>query len=205
MSTCDAGTELLKQAVAGDVAALTEILCAARPRLCTYIAVRIPHAARDLIDAEDIVQQALIHVFRLIDRFEPRGERAFERWLRVIALSELRTVLRMRNCAKRGGGWARVHTADVEESATCLLHLIQTSDLTPSGAVGIQESVLSLQAALARLSADQRAVIELVYLEGTSTAEVARILGRTERAIYNLCDRAKARIAAMMGSRSRHL
>ena len=200
----DSSAELLSQAVAGDVAALTELLCAARPRLCRYIAVRMPPAARDAIDAEDVVQHALIHVFRSIGRFEPRGSQAFDRWLRVIALSELRSTLRARNCAKRGGGWVRAVGADLEESATCLLSLIQAGDQSPSGAVGVRESLLTLQSALTRLSGDQRCAIELVYLQAVPTAEVARILGRSERAVYNLCDRAKARLAELMGSRSRH-
>lgn len=50
---------------------------------------RIPRAARDLVDTEDIVQSTIMKALNHIDTFEPRGEGAFLGYLRQILMNQI--------------------------------------------------------------------------------------------------------------------
>src|SRR5262245_41399988 len=98
------GEPMVRAAVAGDKAALTVLLTRAQPALRARISREIPADLQGTIVVDDIVQQALVGAFRDIRRFEPRGSRAFERWLTTIALHALRNAIKANRRKKRGGG-----------------------------------------------------------------------------------------------------
>jgi RNA polymerase sigma factor (sigma-70 family) len=51
---------------------------------------RLPQAARDLVDTDDLVQSAIMRALNNIESFEPRGEGAFLGYLRHIVLNKIR-------------------------------------------------------------------------------------------------------------------
>ena len=51
---------------------------------------RVPMAARDLVDTDDLVQSTLIRAFNNLHHFEARGEGAFLAYLRQILLNRIR-------------------------------------------------------------------------------------------------------------------
>lgn len=51
---------------------------------------RVPRAARDLVDTEDLVQSTLIRALSHLDTFENRGEGAFLAYLRQVLLNQIR-------------------------------------------------------------------------------------------------------------------
>jgi RNA polymerase sigma factor (sigma-70 family) len=51
---------------------------------------RLPQAARDLVDTDDLVQSAIMRALNNIGRFETRGEGAFLGYLRQIVLNKIR-------------------------------------------------------------------------------------------------------------------
>lgn len=95
--------QLLERAASGDRLALRLILAESRERLRDYLSRRVPADLAGLIDAEDIVQEAHIEVFRRIEGFEPRGAESFFRWEATMAMNLLRNAVKWHRCAKRGG------------------------------------------------------------------------------------------------------
>jgi RNA polymerase sigma-70 factor (ECF subfamily) len=184
--------ELIRRAVAGENAALKSLLLEAHPRLCSYVARRLPADLRSRLDAEDVLQEAYTQVFRRIQRFEPRGGASFQRWLATIALRELRHAIGRERAAKRGGGMRQVD-ADLrtrEKSCIALLDLLPAPEQTPSRCVARQEAVQAVEAAFAQLPEHYRQALWLTHFQGWSVAQAAAEMGRSERALHGLCRRA---------------
>lgn len=59
--------------------------------------------------------------------------------------------------------------------------------------------------ALTQLPSDYGEAARLVYLEGFSVAAAAQAMGRSDRAIHNLCHKAKQRLRELLGTRSRFM
>ena len=105
-------------------------------------------------DALDAVQEAFIDAYRAIDRFD--FERRFYPWF---------YVLLRRRCFKILASTVKRKTESVEG----------TEILAPQPALSIEE-ILSLEAALLALSADDRELVTLKYLDGLSYQELAELL-----------------------------
>lgn len=199
--------EMLKRAISGDVVALTVLLTESRAGVCAYLAHRIPADLKGTIDADDIVQEAHVEVFRHINSFEFRGPGSFDRWVKTIAIRKLRDAIKMRRADRRGGGNFAVSPfpRHIEDSMVAILDLIALPGQTPSRSAARHEAVAAVQSALSELPEDYRQAVWMVYIEGRSVAAAAEQMGRTERAIHNLCYKAKDRLRECLGSRSRFL
>lgn len=197
----------VRRAVGGDAVALTALLTETRRPLCERIARRIPADLRDSVDADDIAQEAHVEVFRHIAGFENRESNSFERWVATIALRKLRDAVRARRADRRGGGARQIRAVpgNVEDSMIALLDVLAGPDRTPSQSVARHEVVAAVKAALDALPADYRDAVWMVNIEGRSVADAAVAMGRTERAVHNLCYKAKDRMRELLGSGSRFL
>lgn len=196
--------ELARRSSAGDVAALTVLLTESRRRLVGYIAGRIPARLQSEVDAEDIVQSALVPAYREIGRFEYRGPGSFQRWLATIALRKLRDAIRLRRAARRGGGERFVGAgAAVDESMIALLDGVSARGRSPSRSLARHEAIEAIRQAMDALPEDYRRALWLVSIEAHSVSEAAAAMGRTERAIHNLCHKARERLRELLGSFSR--
>ena len=133
----------------------------------------------DPVEAEDLVQDALIRAFRSIDRFDGRHPRA---WL----LTIVRNTNVNRNRRRRPG---LLDDPDAAETAT-----------TESGSSSAEDAVVDrtfeaeVEASLQTLSDDARRVIELVDLAGLSYAEAADILEVPVGTVMSRLHRARRRI-----------
>src|SRR5262245_3584254 len=103
MSAGDRESEWVRQARSGDLAALKLLLADARQPLLASIQRQIPARARCLIDAEDVLQDALVIVTQKLSEFEDRGPGSFQRWMATISLRRLRNWLRDLRALRRGG------------------------------------------------------------------------------------------------------
>ncbi len=119
----------------------------------------------DTQDAEDVVQEVMVYVFRNLHRYEPaRG--ALRTWLYTI------TVSRCRNARRRH--WL---------PTTALAHLLNVGlepaapeDHTPEAAVARMDVRLALERALTSLSPRLREAIALRYGQGLTYREMADVL-----------------------------
>ena len=94
---------------------------------------------------------------------------------------------------------------DLNHSTVTLIKLIEARDRTPSSIAASHEVNAAVGAALKELPEDYRDAVRMVYLEGLTVAQAAEAMGRTDRAIHNLCFKAKKKLQDLLGSESRFL
>lgn len=202
----DLEAELVRKAIDGDTVAVTVLLTHGRQGLRTFLANRVPRTIHAVVDVDDIIQEAHIEVYRHVGGFEPRGPGSFHRWVAAIALRRLRNAVRTQGALKRGGPApisAKANTR--EDSLRALLELLAGPGDTPSRTAARSEAVDALDVAIAGLPPHYREAVRLVYLEGHPVADAADMMGRTPRAIHNLCHKAKEKLRQTLGSSSRFL
>jgi len=175
---------LIEQIRAGDKSALDRLLRRFLPLLTRWASGRLPRAARDLSDTEDLVQETIISALRHIDHIEIRGEGALQAYLRRAVLNRIRDELR------RHGRRGLAETLDE--------NLRAKEDSPLEIAIG-NEALERYEAALSRLSAgDREAVIARIEL-GQTYAEIASALGKpSTEAARMAVNRALARLARLM-------
>jgi RNA polymerase sigma-70 factor (subfamily 1) len=199
-------SELIRRVVTGDETALTVVLAQSRARLARYLAFKIPVDLQGLISPDDIVQETHTAVFRKIHAFLPQGPDSFDRWVRAVAVGQLRSAVRRQRAAKRGGGRVTIGEGQsVEDSSVALFELLGGPANTPSRCVARKEAVGAIQTAVKGLPEHYRQAIWLVHIEGRPIHDVAVQMGRTHRAVSGLCRRGMKLLRVRLVSASRFL
>jgi RNA polymerase sigma factor (sigma-70 family) len=135
---------------------------------------------RDHAQAEDAMQNAYLKAFLHLDRF--KRDAAFSTWLTRIMINECLMLL-------RGSKRATQHTAD--------LRLVDDEHSTPAEAarnMNLQEKKTVLEAAIANLPRNYRAVYLLREVQQLSTAETAGCLKISVDSVKVLLHRARERL-----------
>lgn len=154
---------LLERARRGDPDALNLLFARYGPELTRFARGRLPRWARDVADTPDLVQETLFQTFRQVGHFEHRGDGALRAYMRQALMNRIRDELR--RAARRPAGLPLSDDAPSDEPSPLDV------------AIG-RQGVERYEAALARLSTDDReAVIARVEL-GLSYAEIADATGR---------------------------
>jgi RNA polymerase sigma-70 factor (ECF subfamily) len=130
------------------------------------------------------VQETLLQTFKRLDAFEPRGEGALQAYLRQAIVNRIRNEIR--NAGVRPAGVEL--ESDVPDQGTSPLE----------AAIG-QQTVENYEAALNRLSPQERDAIVTRLELGLSFAEVAEVLGKPSAAAARMAVvRALVRLADEM-------
>lgn len=193
-------TELVEQFREGRPLALDRLLLRVHRRLAARVERRLPADVRTVCAPEDILQDTYGDAFRSAGQFSVRdgqdpGE-AFFRWLAAIADHRVVDAVRSLRAAKRGGGRINGRAAPVgppalaSSSLAPIIELLAIDSHTPSRDARAHEVEDALRLAIRDLYPVYREALELHYLMGLSSAEVAARLGRTEAAVHKLCGRA---------------
>ena len=177
--------DLLARAREGDASALDVLFARYGPDLTRFAHGRLPRWARDVSDTPDLVQETLLQTFKQIDRFEWRGEGALRAYMRQAVMNRVRDELR------------RKHRRPASEPLAD-----DAADDRPSAleaVIGL-EAVERFEAALARLSADDRELIVARFELELSYADIAHGTGRnTPNAARMAVVRALVRLTDEMG------
>ena len=181
-------SELLVRARGGDRAAL-EHLCARYLLLLRRWATgRIPRAARDLLDTDDLVQDVVAQTVRRLDAFEYRREGALQFYLRQALRNRILNELRR---ARRRPPHGSLDSSELDGAASPLEQVI--------GA----EKLERYEAALARLNDQEREAIVARFELGQSYERIAEILEKpSANAARMAVSRALARLAIEMSDAS---
>lgn len=202
----DAVDELdcVRKAVGGDRAALERLLLAHYDALARHVAGALPAALQSVVGVDDILQQTFVDAFRGVGDFQPRDDKPFVAWLKVIANHRLTDAIKAHGRKKRGGGRQATRTPrDGQHSSYVdLLEMLSTDRRSPSQSVAAHEAIQAVQIAVAGLPLEQREAIRLRYLEGKSLDETASAMQRTQNAIRGLLHRAKQSLKEMLGNSS---
>jgi RNA polymerase sigma-70 factor (ECF subfamily) len=163
---------LVDRARDGDETAWEELYRRAYPRLLAYAARRL-----DPDRASDAVSETMTRAVARIDRYQPiQGSGGFDAWLFGICRH---VVLDAQRAAGRRG---------IEPPAEGVVHVDFTERLVSA------EEADAVRSAFARLSEDDRELLELRVLGGLSAEDVAAVLGRRPGAVRMAQSRALARL-----------
>lgn len=100
-SEIESTARLLDRVRDGDPTARNDLVARYLPMLRRWSHGRLPRAARDMTDTDDLVQVALMKALNKIEGFVPRREGAFLAYLRTTVLNSVRDELR--RMARRPG------------------------------------------------------------------------------------------------------
>jgi RNA polymerase sigma-70 factor (ECF subfamily) len=191
--------DLIRQAVAGDRAALSQLLLEHYDKLYRHLERSIARDLQAVIRPEDVLQQVFIRAAQSVSHFEHRHPGSFAAWLETIATNLVRDAQRRRHRERRAGDLPE--NADSSGLALLVDRLVSDST-TPGGRVQRDEHVCCLQAAIATLPDEQREVIQRYYLQEQSYEQIAQELGRSKDSIRGLCYRARQNLRDSMGRSS---
>jgi RNA polymerase sigma-70 factor, ECF subfamily len=179
--------ESVRRVLDGDTEAFSAIVTAHQRLIAADLSRRLPPQ-----DVQEVAQDTFIRAFRSLPSF--RGEAPFRIWILRIARHAAMDFWRKR--------YRRRDQTFSDLDETALLHVELTQQEQLAGQRADQEARASakewLEAALRRLSPDDRAVITLVELEEFSMEDAARRLGCGLSAVKVRAFRARRRLKAIL-------
>jgi RNA polymerase sigma-70 factor (ECF subfamily) len=182
----DSTFELLRRARGGDKDALDRLYARHLAPLQRWASGRLPRAARDLADTDDLVQDTLLKTLKTMEGFEPRRVGALQAYLRQAVLNRLRDELRHKQRLPDQVGLDEVQ--------------LEGGESPLEKAIG-RQGVASYEQAMARLRPEEReAIIGRMEL-GLTYAELAEALGKpTSESARKAAKRALLRLAEELKS-----
>ena len=181
----DATYQLLERAKGGDREALELLFTRHIPSLRRWASGRLPRWTRDIAETEDLVQETVLQVFKRVEAFEPRGDGALQAYLRQALMNRIRNEFRHKG--------RRPSFEDLDDQAP-------GDHTSPLEAAIRQQQLDRYDAALARLSEQDRDLIVARVEVGLTYEEMAEALGKpswnaarmaTARALLRLAEELK--------------
>src|SRR5262245_12452101 len=154
---------LIERARRGDQEALERLFARHLKPLQRWTRGRLPKWARDLADTDDLVQDTLVQTFKRIEDFEPRRVGALQAYLRQAVLNRIRNELRRKG--------RQPHATDLDDLEA------ESAESPLEQAIG-SEAVERYEAALQRLTSEDREAIIARVEMGCSYDELAEALGK---------------------------
>ena len=171
---------MITRAKLGDIEAFTAIVDAYYPRCLRFARAVLQNAD----DAEDMVQDTFIRLYRALPRYEERQR--FESWLFQI----------LGNCCRTANSTFRRESARAVDDET-ILDRLPASDIT--GAALDHEWGESVRRALADVPDYNREIFLLHYIEGFSYDEIEQMTGVRQSALKMRVKRASDMLRARLG------
>ena len=178
--------EIVRQVVSGNVNAFEQLLKRYQNHVLMIIKKHLPHN-----QAVDTAQDVFMRAYRSLPTF--KEDSSFEQWLSTIAVRSCYDFWRKRSRSREFpvSSFTEKHQVWLEEA-------LYDKSSQSYHERGLQKEAREiLDWALDRLSPEDRMVLELIYLEGHSVKEAARLLGwstanvkvrsfRSRKKLYNL-------------------
>lgn len=173
----DPDVELLQRVARGEEAAFRALIARKLPRIHALVLRLLGSAG----DADDIAQEVLLRVWRHAGDWRP-GQARFNTWLHRVVLNLCYDRLRKRR---------EVLVAEAPEQVD--------PSLSADRSIQRDQTVQSVQAALARLPRRQREAIMLHSYQELSNIETAQVLEISVEALESLLSRARRNLRAQLG------
>lgn len=196
---------LAERLAAGDAEALPAYLDLQRPKLLAFIEHRLGASLRRKIDPDDIWQETSIEALRSFEQMDLTQRDPFS-WLcqtaeRRIIDAHRKFFASQKRAADRevslnapaGGGGGGERQSD-------LVNLLVASMTTASQKFARGHRERALLAALEELPEIQRQALQMRYLEGLPSKEVATRLGKTDGAIRVMLTRSITKLQSILGA-----
>ncbi len=182
---------LIERARADDADAMRQLFERFLPRVRNIAAVRLGKSTQELVDVDDVTQEALTDAFLGLERFDTQSDGKLCNWLAMLVENRIRMTLRAGRAEKRGGGNVKRFT---DEAVDVRASHIPGESPTPSRSAAEAERNEEVQRALCDLTEEFREVLlQRVYCR-MSFNEIADAMelrnGDTVRGIYTKALRA---------------
>lgn len=175
---------LIRRARSGEGIARDALVRRFLPLLRQWAHGRLPRAARDLHETEDLVQLALMRALRQIDHFECEGPGSFLAYLRQILLNQVRD--EVRRLMRR------------PESSELDTEMADADLPSPVEQLVGQERLRAYEAALASLPKRQQGLVVMRLEFGMSYPEISAEVGSTPDAVRVMVARALVQLASTL-------
>jgi RNA polymerase sigma-70 factor (ECF subfamily) len=189
---------LLELATDRDATARGVLLERHRTRLRRMVAVRIDPRLASRIDPSDVVQEVLVHADRRLDAYLERRPIPFYPWLRQLAADRLVDLHRHHIRAARRTIDREAIGGLPDHSGDELAGRLVARGSGPSEMARRAEGRDRVHSALKVLSADDREILILRFLEELPAREVAAVVGVTEVAAKQRVLRALKRLRTIL-------
>ena len=196
---------LLPQAIAGDRAALSQLLLASYDELQRHVVHQLSREPHELMSADDIMQQTFVRAALGIGHFEIRTNSGFRAWLRTIAGNLIRDAQKRRRRERRAFSIYETGAApgDSSELRSPAIEQLEGNTTSPSMRVHRRDSLQRMRDAMAALPEEQREVIQRHYLQHQSMEQIAAAMHRTKDAVRGISNRARRNLRSLLGHSSR--
>lgn len=158
--------EIIRRIIDGDVNSFEHLLKRYQDYVLRIVKKHIPYS-----EAEEMAQEVFVRAYQALPGFKEEG--SLKQWLSSIAVRTCHDFWRKRYRSRE------LPMSDLSERHRDWLEktLSSESDLSFSEESRAKEAGELLDWALSKLSAKDRMILELVYLEGLSVKEAANLLG----------------------------
>jgi RNA polymerase sporulation-specific sigma factor len=198
---CGCGeTELLLRARAGDDDAVTELLdryrALARTKARSYFLVGS--------DRDDVVQEALIGLYKAIRDFEPDRGASFRTFAELCVTRQVVSAVKTANRLKHAPLSTSVSLDKPmrDEPGTCLADLVPAlSGSDPALAVVSADELRALQLHLEEVLSDLEVQVLRHHVEGKSYDQIAAMLQRHVKSVDNALQRIKRKLQTHLDAR----
>jgi RNA polymerase sigma-70 factor (ECF subfamily) len=158
--------EIVRQVIAGNVNAFEHLLKRYQGHVLTIVKKHMPYD-----QVEEVAQDVFVRAYQSLPSF--KKDDSFKGWLSTIAVRTCYDFWRKHYRSREFS-----MSSLTEKNQVWLEHAMADKSSHDFRQKGLQEEAREILAwALDRLSAEDRMVLELVYLEGYSVKEVAGLLG----------------------------
>ncbi|MCA9024613.1 MAG: sigma-70 family RNA polymerase sigma factor [Planctomycetaceae bacterium] len=195
--------ELLARARSGDTQALGKLLELYRNSLCHQARQQLGSRLNSRVDYSDIVQETFLEAQRDFSGFRGECEAEWAGWLNRILENNLAEAVRRHDLVQKRSVRSERSLDDSKSPAGPLRKQLSDNEATPSRRAVQAEETLSLNLAIDNMTADQREVIRLRYMDGLSLKELAQHFDRSEMAVASLLHRAVDRLRGQLSNGKR--
>ncbi len=190
--------QLVLQSQGGDREAFNQLFARYYPRIRLLVKLHMMDKLRAQVEADDIIQEIYLEVYKNFHKFEYRDPNSFYKWIVTVIGWKIRDFDKyFFKTSKRQPGETLSLDQRVRENETSSFDLgdvLRSDSATPSQIVMQKEGYKMLEKAMEKLPAHYRQVIKLRHLEQRSSQEAAEILDLKVNAVNVLFHRAQQKL-----------
>ena len=141
-------------------------------------------------DAEDILQETFIKVFKGIKKFRNNSGKSFSCWLCRICV----------NCAINHLRRQKRRQMDQMTDLSTVMNEVQTQNPSPEKSAQINQTIGLIQQAITKLTDKQRVIFDMRFSQGMAIKEIAEIMNCSESNIKTQIFRSLNKLKQQLGS-----
>lgn len=144
-------------------------------------------------EAQDLSQQVFVKVYQELPRFQQQA--SLKTWIYRITINQCLDALK---AAKRKKRWGQIWALDLNAAKIPLIEADKMDH--PGVSLEDKEAVAHIMGHIHALPSNQQTALILKIIEGQSQAEIAEIMGLSQKAVESLLSRARSTLKKKLQS-----